>query len=444
MRQNHPARGSLALSAPLSRRSLLKAAGAAGASLTGASLLAACGSSGGGGGSGGAATIEFWDMLWGLDRYEPTARALVAEWNRANPDLQVKYRLIPWASFYEVFSTAVASGTTPDVSTGATFQAFQFEQAIEPMNDAVAQWRRDGTYDQVIPASIEAQQTADGVQTGLPWGMTLRTLSYNRKLFGAAGVRQPRTFDELRAAARRLTGGGRYGMGFCGQGALGWQMLLSLMVNNGGGLYDAKCGPALVTDRNREACQLVQDMVRDGSIPKAAVGWDQTDVSAAMTRGDIAMAITEPALFNSLPNGADIDIASPYEGFHGDKGTLLWYLAMWQYRTSEDKPGATEFMNWWLGNEQPLWSRGGTTQLPVRPAFYDEIRSLQDPRYRKVLDEWVPVGKIMSAPCEYALPTLNQVEGQAFMPTLVQDVLSLKPIDESLQTAQDALSQLRA
>ena len=101
------------------RRSLLRqAGGAVGATVAGSSLLAACG--GGSGGGSGHATVEFWDMLWGLDKYEAVARGLVAEYNKAHPNVTVKYRLIPWTSFYEVFSTAVASGTTPDVSTGAS------------------------------------------------------------------------------------------------------------------------------------------------------------------------------------------------------------------------------------------------------------------------------------------------------------------------------------
>jgi multiple sugar transport system substrate-binding protein len=437
--QQVPSRAPFRSTVAVSRRSLLKGVGVAAAAIS-APTLAACGT---GGAGSGVTTIEFWDMLWGLDRYEATAKDLVAEYNRSHPDVVVNYRLIPWAGFYEVFATAVASGTTPDVSTGATFQAFQYKSAIAPANDLVDAWQKDGTAKDVFPAAISAQVDADGKQTGLPWCATLRVLSYNKALFDQAGVKPPRSLEELPAVAKKLTGGGRYGFGFCGQGALSGQMLLSLMLANGGGLYETNCGPQVVTDRNREVCQLIQDMVRDGSIPKASTGWDTTDVSNALGRGEIAMAITEPALFNSLPNGKDIEIASPLEGYHGDKGTILWYSAMWLYESSKNKQQAADFLNWWLAHEQPLWAKGGTTQLPVRKTFYDQVETLQDPRYTKILDEWVPVGKLLSSPCDHALPTLNQVEGQAFLPTLVQDVLSLKPIDESLQKAQDALTRLK-
>lgn len=429
---------------PSTRRGLLrKAGGAFGATVAGSSLLAACGG-GSGGDSGGHAKVEFWDMLWGLDKYEKTARGLVAEYNKANPNVTVTYRLIPWTSFYEVFSTAVASGTTPDVSTGATYQAFQFDKAIAPVNNVIDRWKKDGTLAGINPASVQAQVDGSGKQTGLPWCQDSRVLSYNKKLFDKAGVKPPTNFEELRAAAKELTGGGVYGIGFCGQTALSAQQLISLMLNNGGGLYSTDCGPSIVNDRNAEVCELIQNMVRDGSIPKAAIGWDNTDISNAMGRGAIAMTIGEPGLFSALPNGDDIDVTSPLTGPHGDKGTILWETAMWLYESAKNKQAATDFMTWWLGNEQPLWTDGGTTQLPVRKSFYTQIKSFEDPRYQKVIDEWMPVGKILSAPCDHALPTLNQVEGQAFLPTLAQNILSLKPIDASLKTAQDALGKLKA
>jgi len=430
---------------PRTRRSLLRQAGAAGATLAGSSLLAACGGGGGGtSGGGGHATIEFWDMQWGTDRYEQTARSLVAAYEKANPNVTVRYRLIPWTSFYETFSTAVASGTTPDVSTGAAFQGFQYDQAIASVDSAVARWKTDGTADDVIQAAVDAQVDDRGKQTGLPWCMDARPLSYNRRLFDAAGIKPPTTWDELRDAARELTGSGRYGIGFCGQGALAAQQLIALMFNNDGGLYDQSCGPDLINDRNAEVCEFVQQLVRDGSIPKAGVGWTNTDIANAMGRGEIAMVFGEPAMFNTLPNGDDIDIASPLTGPHGDRGAALWYVAMWMYESAKDKPATLDFMSWWLANEQPIWSRGGATQLPVRRSFYRTVPNLQDPRYQKVLDEWVPIGRTLGSPCPHSSAVLNQVEGQAFLPTLAQEVLSLKPVEPALKTANDALGALKA
>jgi multiple sugar transport system substrate-binding protein len=186
----------------------------------------------------------------------------------------------------------------------------------------------------------------------------------------------------------------------------------------------------------------VQDMVRDGSIPKAAAGWANTDLESAFERGEIAMMINEPAVWNTLSNGDVCYIVPPLTGFHGDKGTILWYSALWLYQSCANKPKALEFMNWWLSHQSEMWSKGGTTPLPVRKSFYHDTSVLRDSRTKLVVDQYLPVGKILSAPCSHALPTLNKVEGQNFLPTLAQDLLGLQPIDASLSKVQTALAGL--
>jgi multiple sugar transport system substrate-binding protein len=434
--------------APMTRRTLLRGAGVAGATLFGSSLLAACGGSGGGATSAGAGepvTLEFWDMLWGTGGvYEKTARQLIGQYEAANPNVTIKYRIIPWANFFETFSTAHASGTTPDIGTSG-MRYGDFARGIAPLNSAVEQWRKDGTAKKVIPAAIEAQLDADGKVTGLPWGMTIRAISYNRKLFQKAGITQlPASLDELREVAKALSRDGVHGFGFCNDAA-GGQMMTALMINNGGGLYTSSCGPNLLDDRNLEVGRWVQDLVRDGSVPKAAAGWNPYDMFGAMERGEIAMVIQEGGLFNSLSNGKDLGVLPVVEGFHGDKATLIWWLPIELYESCQNKPAAIDFINWWLANQQPLYSRGGSLAFPVRPGFKSEVPLMRDPRTEIVFDSLVPAGRTTTWPCETgALDVLDKIEGQQFLPTLMTDLLQLKPLEESFQTAQDALVALRA
>src|SRR5690606_8594993 len=71
-------------------------------------------------------SIDFWDMIWGGSEYPVAAQALVDRFNAENPDIQVVYRSVPWSNWYETYVTAIASGSAPDLSTGAGFQAVQF------------------------------------------------------------------------------------------------------------------------------------------------------------------------------------------------------------------------------------------------------------------------------------------------------------------------------
>src|SRR5918998_5026915 len=100
------------------RREMLWGVGVTGAALAGGSLLAACG----GGDSGGdSQSVEFWDEPWGGDAYQPTVKKLIEKFEKEHPEIDVKYRLVPWPNFFEVYNTAIASGATPDVAVAPTF-----------------------------------------------------------------------------------------------------------------------------------------------------------------------------------------------------------------------------------------------------------------------------------------------------------------------------------
>ena len=88
-------------------------------------------------------------MIWGPPEYIDTGKALVAQFNQEHPDITVTYRSIPWNNWYQTFLTAIGSGTAPDVSTGAGYQAIQLydQGAILPIDDVIGQWKTDGKLD---------------------------------------------------------------------------------------------------------------------------------------------------------------------------------------------------------------------------------------------------------------------------------------------------------
>jgi multiple sugar transport system substrate-binding protein len=425
--------------ASTTRRQLLLQAGASGAALTGVSWLIAC--SDDDDGDGKTTTVEFWDEVWGGDEYGPTVKAMIAEYERTHPNVKIKYRVIPWENFFEVYNTAIVSGTTPDIAVAPTFP---WKGSLASPTAVIDKWKKNGTYEDMIPASITDQEDGDGNVTGLPWGTEMRVLTYREDLFEKAGVAVPTTLEELGEAARALSGNGRYGLGFTSE-TLGSQMLVAFLLNNGGGLFDDECGPALQSDRNVEVCEWIQSMVRDGAIPKAAGGWTPDDLNGAMNSGDIAMAHNATGWYAALdPEVAErSQIMPPPSGFHGDKGTIVWYLPVWTFESSSNKEAAADFLDWFLGHLPQLFRKGEVTALPARRSFYDKVPSYRDPRIKTALDDWVPVAKPLAGSCNAdLLYLLNKVEGQGFLQTLTQDILTLKAVDQSLQTAQDALTEI--
>jgi len=420
-----------------SRRDFLKLSAAGAAVVTGISACAPGSNS-----SGSTNTIQFWDMDWGGTEapYEKAALTLIREYERANPGITVDYRIIPWTTYYEVFATAVAAGTTPDISTGATFQGFQYDSDLVGLNSVVSQWKKNGTYSDIVPGSIQAQVDPAGKVTGLPWEIDCRVITYRADHLKSAGIDPPATLAELYSAAVALGKAGKGGFGFSGD-ILGYQMLFSFFFNNGGQLIDASGAPALVSPRNLEIAEWIQDMVRHGGVPKDAPGWAETDVLTAFQNGEISFFHGEPRTYTAFPSlGANAAVLSPPTGFHGDKGTVRWVSPIWLYKSSKNQAAATKFMTWWLANQELLWSKGTASPLPARESFY-KLPVLADPRVTLARTQWIPVGKLYSYPLP---PTrwLNQFEGESFMPTLIQDLLELKDPAASLTKAQTALQQI--
>ena len=101
--------------------------------------------------------LQFGDMNWAGPEYIDTGKALVERFNQEHPDIKVTYRTIPWKNWYTTFVTAIASGTAPDISTGAGYQAVQLydQGAILPIDDVISEWKAGGKLDDFLPNTVE-------------------------------------------------------------------------------------------------------------------------------------------------------------------------------------------------------------------------------------------------------------------------------------------------
>ena len=265
--------------ATFSRRGFLGIAAAAAA----VPLLAACAPGGGGGGAtgGGSGTLKFWDMPWGPQAYADEAKAVVTGYSPASGLPSASYQQIQWNNFYQTFSSAIASKTGPAVSSGAGFQAFQFAEqgAIAYADDLIDSLRKSGKLDDFLPGTVESMKTPDGY-AAVPWQADYRVLWYRKSLLEQAGVEVPTDWASYIEASKALAKNGVYGFGI-GAGAgnsVGSQTLLSLMVNNGGGLFDKDQNPDAVTDANIEAMDFVRELIALGAVDPGAASYTADNV----------------------------------------------------------------------------------------------------------------------------------------------------------------------
>lgn len=435
----------------LTRRDFLKySAGAAGASgLSG--LLASCSLSGFGGGNtsnsggGGTVTINFWDMAWGNNSYFDVGKQLVNEFNASHKGINVVYRGTPWTNWLQTFTTAVGSGTPPDISTGGSFMGAQFYAShnVLPLDDVLAEIKQNGQYNDYLPGAFAPMQY-QGHTITWPFGIDIRIPLYRQDLFQQAGVQVPTTWDELRTVSKKLTAKGKYGQVNGGAANIVEHMLLMLMINNGGGLFslDAKLNFAN-NPLNIEALRFFYDLVQDGSFDPATTSYQSADAISAFNRGDGAILVGGPGFTAQMDASVakNVGVIPPMTGPHGTKGTLYWVNNIIVYSATKHPNETKEFLKWWSQNNKPLWTQGGCSPLPIRSSYYQDPM-FNTPLVSAIKSQYVPIAKSANAQATSVFAALNPLDGDGTLVTLGQNLLGKKDFMASIQAAQASLQKI--
>ena len=132
----------------------------------------------------------------------------------------------------------------------------------------------------------------------------------------------------------------------------------------------------------------------------------------------------------------------PLTGAHGDKGTIFWVNNIMVYKQTRHPDEVKVFLKWWSQNEKPLWTAGGTRQLPVRKSFESDPYFTNSAELSEIIRDYVPVGKTTATAAAGIFPALNDVEGEGAFQTMTQQLWQGKPLAEITATAKARLSQL--
>lgn len=267
----------------LSRKNFLKTVGggAAGAVLLGAS---ACGG-GGSQGDGGNVTLTWWDY------YEAAnAEAVQAMHNRymkANPNVSIKRRALPFADLKRTLLQGTAANELPDIVIidNPDHQSFAELGIFADLTEQIESWGQADSYFEGPWNSTLWQ----GKNYGIPDNSNDLTLWYDKQVLEEAGIEPPTNWDELRAAARELTGANRFGLAVSAiQSEEGTSHYLPFLWQAGGDV------PDIDGEGGKAALQLWQDLVEEGSMSQGILGWDQADVLAQFQNSRAAMMVNGP------------------------------------------------------------------------------------------------------------------------------------------------------
>ncbi|KZE42416.1 ABC transporter substrate-binding protein [Microbacterium sp. T32] len=428
-------------SATLTRRGFLGLAGVAAA----VPILAACapGAAGGGGAAGGA--LKFWDMQWGPAAYGDAAKKLTESYAAKNGLPAATYQSLPWNNFYQTFSSAIASKTGPAVSSGSGFQAFQFadQGAIAYADNLIDKLRSSGKLDDFLPGTVESMKTAKGY-AAVPWQSDIRVLWYRKSLLDQAGVDVPTDWKSYLEAAKALAKIGVVGLG-TGAGAgnnLGNHLMASLMINNGGGIFNAEGKPDLVTDANIEAMEFVLELSAAGAIDPAALTYTSDNLQSQWADKRIGLGWNSAGLQNTLNGDEDLFVASPVSSYSGNKGTLAFVNNLMMYTNTPSQEGSEAFLEAYLDGIHVFWDQGLINALPVLKSIVASEAFQANTQWVKIIDEWQPVSKPYATLSDTLFAGLAVVDGGQSITQFTQTMLAGKTDAKSaLQTFQSALEK---
>src|SRR5207302_7747050 len=253
-----------------------------------AMAAAACTPSVSNSGGGSAASITE------LDYYTDTEGSAAWQQNldscSQQTGIKIERQQLPTDQVLPHVLQAAGSHTLPNLlmTDNPTIQQVAATGALTPVTDYGIS--TDGYYDSILKAG-----TYQGKVYGLAPGVNGLALLYNKDLLTAAGVQPPSTWDELKAAAAKLTSGGKYGLAFSAvpseEGT--WQFL-PFFWSNGGDLSKVDSPQGIA------ALQYVTDLVNSGSASKSVLNWKQDDVTNQFVAGNAAMMINGSWNLNKL------------------------------------------------------------------------------------------------------------------------------------------------
>ncbi|MES0855033.1 ABC transporter substrate-binding protein [Geobacillus sp. G4] len=344
------------------------------------SLLAGCGggekSEKANGGSKQGEKVEVTLAGWGGN---PTEQKLLKQtlddFEKKYPNIKVKYEVIA-DQYMDVIKTRLAGGQGPDVFYLDAFEAPALIEtgAIEPLDKYVTDEFDINDFEKPM---LDAFKGKDGKIYGFPKDYSTLALFYNKKMFEEAGVEVPKTWDELREVAKKLTKGKQvYGFGVAPELAR-----LYYIAESKGGKVVTDNKASFADPKVVEALQPIVDMhLKDKSAAQPnEVG--ATWGGEMFGQGKAAMVIEGnwaiPFLQETFPNLEFGTAEIPT--INGKKTTMAYTVAYVMNKDSKKKEAAWKLIEYLTGKEgMKTWTSKGYA-LPTRKSVAAELGFDKDP-----------------------------------------------------------------
>lgn len=269
-----------------------------GAVVAGATLLAGCATATDDGDDGAKSsgdkkvTLRFQSLAFQGPTVD-ASKKIVADWNAANPNIQVEYVQGSWDSVHDQLVTQFQGGTAPDIihDESADIAGFARQGYLADLSPFLSDEVKND-----IPDGVWKTVTVDDKVVAAPTLLQSYVVFANTKLLADAGVEIPTgatmSWDDFAALAKQATSGKDYGLGWGLEQPTSAVLSLSL---NFDGTYFSTTGDQStieVGENELEVPRRIHDMAYgDKSIDPTSMSLGGSDVLTAFLGGEYAMTV---------------------------------------------------------------------------------------------------------------------------------------------------------
>jgi multiple sugar transport system substrate-binding protein len=209
----------------------------------------------------------------------------------------------------------------PDITEGDYFANYAQEGLLYKASDVFSNVHN------LLPA-FATLGSYKGVQYGMPFTTSSRTLFYNTKLFAQAHITSPpRTWNDIQTDAAKIKALGKIGFGLPLGSEEAQAEALLWMLGNGGGYQDSSGKWTINSAQNVQTFDFLKQLVAAGDTEPNPGTKNRTDLWKQFAQGQIGMINGSPALIPIIQQGGVLKPSDwaqvPIAGKNGPLQTTL-------------------------------------------------------------------------------------------------------------------------
>nr|AGS50003.1 maltose/maltodextrin ABC transporter, substrate binding periplasmic protein MalE [uncultured bacterium esnapd26] len=359
-------------------------------------LLSACGASGDdGSGQTGATSFEGRGPITFVAGKDTTGilQPLLDRWNKLHPKEKVTFIQLP------TDADAQRQQMIQNAETKSDAYTVLYLDVVWTSEFAAHRWidqlpEKQFPLDKMLKPVVETAKYRDGLYAA-PSTSDGGMLYYRTDLLKKAGVTQPpATWAEMKSACAKVKklpeakGMSCYAGQF--QKYEGLTVNFSEAVNSAGGtVTDANGKPDVDTAEAKKGLDFLVDSVKDGTIPKEGITYQEEDSRQAFQSGKLVFLRNWPYVY-SLAGKSEIAgkyAVAPLPGLNGPGSSSLGGHNLALSSFAKNKATAVDFMKFYTSEESSSYFLEEAALAPPYAALYDDKALVKQYPYLPVLKE---------------------------------------------------------